>query len=517
MGLPVVTGANYPTADELRSQMLAEVRWMYSRRGLTVNVAEGSELYIRYTVIANRVCIALANNEIAVENASPLTAQGDDLIAIASRFGVIQRPASSAAGYVTIGVGGPAGTHVTIPTGFIATSPSGIQYETTSAPTVADGEPVEVQAKSGGAETDCAAGTVLTWDDASIGLLVQTCTVAASGISGGHDADGVEDVRRRLLRKLKMPAVGGNSASICEWAEESSSAVDVAFCYPAARGPSSYDVAIMSTDTSAVLSLTTINAAAANIQANMPGSENINTTSVTEQYVDVVIDASLPLPMSAGGAGGGWRDAAPWPSDADAAHRYAEILSLPTATSIRVNSTAADPPAAGKHIAIWNPTGGADLLGEMVEFLIKTVTPVGPPHYDLELDCTTSALTFVAAGMLVSAAATNLSQYARAFRDAMALLGPGEKSDNPDIIPRALRVPGPDVEFPSDITSLLLSSVSAQFAPIKDLSYADRYEHGTGQSGTGLFTARSSPSIPADPSLPPRILKLSALSFRRKV
>jgi hypothetical protein len=312
-----------------------------------------------------------------------------------------------------------------------------------------------------------------------------------------------------------MPAVGGNSANIKQWAEESSAAIDWACCYPAIRGPSSYDVAIMQNETTRALSLTTINACAAYILGKMPGSEDINVTTVFEQTVDVCIDARLPLPVNAGGSGGGWKDVSPWPTNADAANTYCEILTVtPASKTIVVNSTVADPPLAGRHIMIWNPAGGSDGLGAMVEFTIITVVGVGPPHYTLTLDTTVAAMSFITIGMLVSAAASNLTSYARAFRDAMALLGPGEKTTSVDILPTARRTPSQDVEYPAELTNVLLTSIVAGYPEVIDLSYAARYDAGTGESGTSTWVARTVPSIPATTAQPPRILVPGAISFR---
>lgn len=517
MGLPVVNAAYYPTPEELRSQMLAELRWLYHRRGITVNVAEGSEPYKRHTVLANRGSIALANGQLALADASPSAAQGQALLDQAARVGITPRPASKATGYLIVGVGGPAHQHVTIPNGWRWTPPGGMTCETTGAFTVENGETVEVRAITAGEDGNCDPDTIGTWDDAAVALLQPNATVDSAGISGGHESDDVEEVRRRLLRKLRAPAVGGNPASVVDWAEESSAAVNAAFVYRAIRGPASIDVAVMQQDTSSVLSLTVINGAAANIAANLPGGESLNVTTVFEQTVDICIDAKLPLPKNAGGAGGGWRDAVPWPTDADAANTFCEVLSVISPNQIVVNSTAADPPQAGKHIAVWNPMGGPEGDGAMMDFAILTVAGVGPPHYTLTLDCTTNAISFVSAGMLVSAAADNLTAYARAFHDAMAELGPGEKTGNVDLLPLSLRFPGPDVELPSDLTSLLLDAVSAQFAEVKDLAYAATYAAGTGESGTSTWVDRSSPSLPATTAQAPRILKLGALSFRRKM
>jgi uncharacterized phage protein gp47/JayE len=509
MALPTVGSASYPTPDEVLGAILAALRYSYSRAGLTVNVAKGSEPYIRAKVFADRVSIALANNEIALTNFSPLDATGDDLTELASVFGITKRPAAAAAGLVTIGV---ATGSVTIPAGFQCTSALGIQYQTTSSVTVSNGDTVAVQAVSTGSDTNLAATSIVTWDSAAIGSLLQTATVAAGGIDGGVAEDTDEVLRTRLLRRLQFPAVGGNAAQVAAWAEEATAAVQVAFVYPAVRGPSSYDVVVVSSDADRALSTANVNTIEAAILGQMPGSADLNCTTVNGQAVDIIVNTTLPLPVNAGGGGGGWRDNAPWPSTADAAGTFARVTSIAnllTNRQITVNSTAADPPVAGKRFGIWNPTGGSAGTGEMHEFTIQAVGGA-PGAYVITIDSASDAIDFITTWMYCSAGAVNLKTYAADFLAAMQLLGPGEKTTNTDILPRGRRTPGPDLEYPTDLTSLLLASVSNEHDEILNMTYAATYD-------TGTVVARTSPGVPATTADPPRILTLQNLSFRRQV
>ena len=143
MTLPAVGSATYPTVAEIRDTILRTIKLGFQRVGLSANVLEGSENYIRADAIARRVVHAFANNQIALQDYSPLTAQGDALTAIARVYGVEPRAPSKAAGYLVITCTGT----VTIPAGYQCTSPSGEKYQTTSVNTVATGAsvlPVEV-------------------------------------------------------------------------------------------------------------------------------------------------------------------------------------------------------------------------------------------------------------------------------------------------------------------------------------------------------------------------------------
>lgn len=507
MALPPVDNAFYPTPDETLAIALTNVKYAYDAAGIVVNVTDGSELYKRFKVLADLVSIAINNNQLALADVSPLDAAGDALVELAGTYGIEKRPASSAVGTVLVGVS--SGT-VTIPAGFVGTSPAGIQVKTTSAFTVADGEGVTVQAMSAGANTDIEEDETITWDSAAIGKLNQVATVGSGGITGGADADTEEVLRQRFLRRLRDPGVGGNAAYVADNAENASAAIERCFVHMAARGPSSYDAAIVRQAGDRVLSAAVVNAAAVNILGLMPGSADLNMTSVLVQYVDVVIDLTVPLPVNAGGAGGGWRDAVPWPSTSETGGSvYARVTAIPPVAGsydkFRVNSTNTDPPVVGKRFGIWNPT-----TEEMVEYTIAAVGG-GTGAYEITIDSQTgSSLSWLTVGMHCSASAINLTQYASEFAAAMRTLGPGEKTSNIDKLPRALRYPSPDLEYSQSITSLQLAAVINAHPEVLNMTYAGRFD-------TGAYTTRTSPSVANIETDPPNILVLKNLSFRRQV
>ena len=500
MAIPAVDNAEYPTPEEILNQLLSELRYGYEKIGVVGNVSKGSEPYIRSQALANRVSIAISNNRIALADVSPLDASGDALVELAGVYGVTKRQASSASGNVTIEVIG--GGSVTIPLAYVATSPDGIQYQTTAANTVADGAIIEVQAVSAGSDTDQNAATTLTWDSAAIGSLGQNATVAVGGIDGGEDEDSDETLRRRLIQRLSFPEVGGNVAQVASFAEDATAAVQAAFVYAAVRGPSSYDVAVTADSADRSLGAANVNLAAVNILANMPGSADLIATSVEQQQVDVVLNSTLPLPVNAGGAGGGWRDAVPWPSTNEVAG-FAQVASKVGAV-IEVDSTAADAPQVGKRFGIWNP-----VTASMSEFAIATVATV-PGGYEITVDSSSDSISFVEAGMYCSAGAVNLKSYATTFSDAMRLLGPGQKTANQDILPRGRRQPGPDFTYPTGLTNATINAVLSNNDEMLDLSYAARFD-------TGTTATRTSPGLPLTTADAPRILTLKHFSIRAQV
>lgn len=505
--LPDPRALHYPTAEEIRSVMLAQYRRGHALKGVIVNVAEGSEPFIRFDAWARQAAHAIRNGQISRRALDPSQATGDDLIAWANVFGVPARPASPATGFIKITVVAP-GTSVTIPTGFTGTlSKTGIKHEVISGGSVADQGSIQVRAKSAGSATNAAEGDVFTWDSAGPAYLKQAALVDVGGLDGGEDADNEDDLRRRLLRKLGLPAVGGNPAHTIQLAEEASAAVWAAFDYSAVRGPGSYDVAIMGDPSSTggpVLNSTVQTTVETYVREAKPGFANINLTSIVLEEVDVVVNLALPLPKAAGGLGGGWKDAAPWPSTADGS-TLPTISSPTTVTTLgfTVASTSADPPTPGKQIAIWNPT-----TLSFVEGSIVTVTG-SSGAYIITTDVAASVGAFVTAGMYVSPAAHLMQSYADTLVAAMRDLGPGEKTDNVDILVHSRRQPLTSFSNPASLTSRQLSAIETTHDEVEGIGFAARY-------ATGTTTTLTTPSVPSTTTEAPRRLSLKHLAFRRQ-
>ena len=497
MTLPAVGDAQYPTPDELRSAYLRTVRLGFARRGLAANVLPGSDHYIRGDALAKRLSIALANNRVAREQLSVLTATGDQLVKEAGVYGVTKRPAAAAAGYVAIVCTGT----ITIPSGFRATGPNGLKYDTTSTNAgITTGALVQLRCVTAGAAGDLEVADQVSWDSAAIGALNSVATVAAGGIDGGADEDDEETLRRRLLDRLSFPSVGGNVGQVRGWAEESSASVDQAFCYAAVRGPGSYDVAVTGSSGDGILTSATLNAIAAYIQGKMPGIVSLNVTSAQNQEVDVVLAGSLALPVQAGGAGGGWLDADPWPVEAVQITGFSQVTG-------DVTVTATTAPNIGRRIAVWDPTGGDDSEGLLREYTVTAPIAVVAGGFTFRVTSASGIAGLV--GAYVSAGAVNLAAYCAAAKAAIQALGPGEKSDSTDVIPRGRRYPGPDVTAPSGLSSRVIDAIEQDSPEILSMVYALRVE-------TGTLVNITEPSLPASTADPPKRLRLKYFAIYKE-
>jgi uncharacterized phage protein gp47/JayE len=492
-----IDGVAYPTTVEVLNQVLNDIKYAYETRGLVANVGEGSDNWIRSKAFANRISIAFQNNKLSLADLSARTAVGEGLEDYARVFGITRRVASHAAGFVEISCTGT----VVIPIDYACAAPNGERYTTITANTVDDGDLVEVIAVNAGEATNQDAGTLLQWESSAVGGLSPVATVDDGEIDGGEEEDDDETLRDRLIRRLSTPALGGTAAQVAQFAEEASAAVEQAYVHAAVRGPGSYDVVVTKAGGDRTLSATIVSTVDAAVRADFPGFADLNTTSVTAEEVDVILNMTLPLPVIAGGAGGGWRDSAPWPSTADSALAKVTVVG---GSTITVNSTNLDPPVAGKRFGIWDPVGE-----EMLEFTITTVTGVSGAYVITPDPAVSSPLTNVVAGAYCSAGAISLTTYAEDFADAVALLGPGEKTTNVNIIPRGRRQPSPDTEKPAALTTLQLAGLTRDHTEILNLEYQNRY-------ATGTTTTLTSPSVPATTADPTNILVLKFVSFRRQ-
>lgn len=489
MTLPSVTDANFPTHDEIRSGLLRAVRYAFARRGLEANVLEGSERWYRYDALARRVTIAIANNQITSTATSPLDAQDQDLLDLAAVFGITPRPASFASGFLIIRATGT----LSIPKDYQDSARTGRKHKTTVQRIgITTGTPVEVIAVAAGRASNLEAGEEVTWDSAAVGGLDHRATVASGGITGGEDADDVETVRARLLDRLAFPAVGNNWAQTKADAEAASAAVQVAFVYPAVRGPASEDVALVGSSGDGTLSSSTIARVTTDIQGRQGGNPSLNVTGIVNQELDVVLAATLPLPESAGGSGGGWLDATPWPPATVKVTAYNSVTGVATVTGGITG------PSIGTRIAIWDPDDET-----LYEYTVLTVAGGGPWTITV-----VGGFSVNPTGAYISAGAENLQSYFTTALVEMRKLGPGEKTASPDILPRGRRHPSPDLAYPSALTNTSIAAILRTYPEFLDLVYSVRYE-------TGTTTSRSSPSLPATTADPPNRLRVKHLAIRK--
>lgn len=493
-----VEGQFFPTKEEMVNIYLRKYAGAGTRAGLTFNVLPSSEAAVKAEAVATLQMVAFANSKLGLDAHSPLTAQGDDLLEEADTYGVTPRPASGSSGRVIVQLVSVVG--VTIPEGYVGTGPNGRKYKTSTINTaVPNNASIEVVSVDTGADTELQAGDIITWDSSSIGFLKRNATVDVGGITGGRDTDDVETVRQRLLRRLRFPGIGGNWAHAIALAESGSAAIDFAVAYPALQGAGTMSVAVVSNSGDRTLSDAVVNLAAASITATIPGHVNMNVTTVEPEETDVIFTIRSQVPGTAGGSSTGWRDSGPWPNETSGPVKVTSYLS-PGIGQIITSATVLGSLANGKHIAIWDWEAQ-----EMIELTVLLAQVSGGFVRIAVVEGFSRDFT----GAYISPGAINMKSYGASALSAMRALGPGEKTSNVWVLPRARRRPTPDVDYPYRLESNVTSAIQAAEPTIQHIEYRERYATGT---TTDLVT----PTIPSNPNDPPNILVLKHLAFIAK-
>lgn len=144
----------------------------------------------------------------------PDTADLEVLERHASIWGVARKPAVAATGNVTFTVQ----VGAVIPAGTLMQALDGQQYQTTAdAAVTAPTATAPVEALEPGAAGNRSAGEVLTLVSPVLGVQSQ---VVAGEMSGGADIESEDELRARLLDRIRMPPHGGSANDYVTWAQE---------------------------------------------------------------------------------------------------------------------------------------------------------------------------------------------------------------------------------------------------------------------------------------------------------
>ena len=492
-----------PTPDEVRDDFLRVIRNGLIARGVpSPNVSQGSDWWVLAEAVRNQIVPGLANASVKADSAMPDTANGADLDRVAGIYGIVRRPTQGAVGFVNVSPS----TASFVTAGTQLVDVSGKRYAVRANTALPRGVTlVGIEAVDPGADTNLAAGTSLAWV-APPAYCAPTATVGAGGLTGGIDDETDGDLRDRLLAHLRTPPAGGNPQFVAELAEAASGAVERAFVYPGLDGPATFGVCIVGALTyDATLGYTRglspllVADVAAYVAARMPAHANMTLVTPTDVAAsspcvdtDVSIGISLPLAASAGGPGGGWLDAAPWPQIPGGATRVS-LVGFLDALTFTINASEVGCVPGLTRIAWYDPTLGT--------FRVATVTAVanaGVNTCDVTLD-PSQPFAGIASGDYVCPASESLDAYGKAWVAAMAQLGPGQWTTDANRLPRAARRPLTSQSWPSDLTATQLRAVSDVGAEVLDVSY--------------LYRSSSTPGVPASTSASPKILVPRRLGF----
>jgi uncharacterized phage protein gp47/JayE len=146
----------------------------------------------------------------------------------AKRYGMKQKEASFAAGNIKIT--GTDGIEIKKEDA-VFVSLNDIEYQPESDAVISGGEAiVKVLCLTLGADGNLGSGEILTLENPIAGIDSEA-TVEENGITNGVDREDIEDLRQRVLDRIKNPPHGGNENDYVQWTKEISG-VTRAWCLP---------------------------------------------------------------------------------------------------------------------------------------------------------------------------------------------------------------------------------------------------------------------------------------------
>ena len=184
-----------------------------------------------------------------------------------------------------------------VPAGARLTSTAGTVYRSTAESVESGGVVVvHVESVDAGIVTVAAAGDLLTLESPIVGV-ASVGAVSASGLSGGRDADTIEVLRRRVLRRLASPPRGGSTADYREWSLEVDSveSVDVV---PDGMGPGTVLVIAAVAGEDPTPSAAVLEALASHLRTRKPGTAKVHVLGATVARVDIALTITPDTPAT---------------------------------------------------------------------------------------------------------------------------------------------------------------------------------------------------------------------------
>lgn len=443
------------TAEQIRDDYLRTLRAGLIRIGIEdPNVTPGSDDYVKAQAFGDQLEVAMANAVVKSDASMPDTsATKEDLQKLLQVYGMDFRAAGGSFGNVILS--STASTTIAAETQLI--DASGLRFEVTTSGTYANGATIAVQAVDTGVATNHAEDDALKWVSTPA-FAAPTALVATGGLTGGVDEEDVETARERLLARLRTPPGSGNWEHVAEMCEDSTSKVQKAFVYPAVNGPGNVGVAVVGYTSDASKSREIADAIVTNtVEAYLDGQypEHVDTivTGVTDVDFDMSVELTLPAATNAvpAGPGGGWTDGTPWPKNSAVSATFkCTVTAVTSTTSFRVDAPG-NPISTVTQIAWLSPYDWTVYKATVTSYSGSTGA------WDIVID---KPFVGIATGCYISPNAENIDAYFTAVIDHFALMGPGEKTSNADVLPRAYRHPAPATAWSMAVDATMLRAIT---------------------------------------------------------
>lgn len=500
------------SAPEHREDMLLTLQYMLTALDVAdPAVGPDSEFYAMATMLANELAVVGANCVIKADEMMPDTAEDDEeagVFALSRHAAVLKlqkRSASGSVGFIVF----DATAASSIPLYKQLTDEFGQSYRVTVGGPYGDGDPIPVEAISGGKSTNLPEGATLKWYGTSPPYSAPVALVATGGLVNGSDAETNEELRARIFAFFQNPPASGNASHIAKILLESTSRVQAAFVYPALQGAGTMHGAVTASPTATNKSRVVAPSIMASlvepyVLGQLPEHVAVTTTTVNDVNADIAIGLTLPEAQTASppGPGGGWIDGTPWPAPDNLASYRAPVASVTSSTSFSV--TASTAPIAGVTRIAWLSPSDWKLYR-------AKVTSVGAPSsgaYPITVDAPFTGLTV---GCLIWPDCQNAQTYVDTVLAAYATMGPGEKTSNAGTLARGFRHPRSIAAYPYTLGAHFPNALVklSEVATAQFMHRTDGTTTATG--GNGVL----SPFVPPDVTLPPNQFVPRHIAFYR--
>lgn len=274
------------TYDEILHEMEAEYQ---SLTGMQADSA--SDIGIRIKLLAGQLYSAYSRLKYVHMQAFPQTAQGEYLDRHAQMRGIERKAALCARGTLRFSRSEPSESEFELPEGIICTAgEDGEEYFTVEAKTLPVGGTevfVEAKAVNAGKSGNAAIGSVNVMPNPPQGIETVTNVTV---MHGGENAEGDEELRRRVLQSFRGNSNGVNKAFYYDFAM-SFDGVKKAAVLPRVRGRGTVDIIIAPRGAQDVTEL--LQKIEDELQAQREIGVDVSVRSVWVQTVNVTVNVSV--------------------------------------------------------------------------------------------------------------------------------------------------------------------------------------------------------------------------------
>jgi uncharacterized phage protein gp47/JayE len=215
----------------------------------------------------------------------PDQSEADWLVRHASLFGITRKAARKATGPVTF----TGSDGATIPAGTVLLRDDGAEYTTDAAGTIQGGSvDIDVTAASAGIAGNTSTGVTLTLDS-PLSSVDSEATTTGDGLTGGTDAETDDNLRSRLLQRMRETPQGGSDQDYVRWAREVAG-VTRAWVFPNNTGLGTVGVTfVRDEDNSIIPSTSDVDDVQAHIDDRRPVTADVTVFAPTSVALDFEI------------------------------------------------------------------------------------------------------------------------------------------------------------------------------------------------------------------------------------